>query len=152
LDAAEVALTESRAERERQLIEAFLVQRARAEGVTTERPVALAICLIASLGSIKADVERYLRDKGWDVPVDEIVFAGINQIEDIARLVVDLQLKKQALQDAGYTEIHLFIAGPIMAGVAVGGIFDNWKPVKLYHKASTTPDQSYEYWMPLIGT
>ena len=71
---------------------------------------------------------------------------------EITRLVVGLQQKKQAIQDGGYAEIHLFIAGPIVAGVAAGGIFDNWKSVKLYHKASNTPAQSYEYWMPLIGT
>jgi hypothetical protein len=152
LEAAEVARTESQAEHERQLIQAFLVHRANAEGVITDRPVALAICLIPNLGSIKADVEAYLREKGWTMPVYEIVIAGINGIEDIARLVVGLQQKKQAFQDDGYTEIHLFIAGPIVAGVAAGGIFDNWKPVKLYHKASNTPAQSYEYWMPLIST
>lgn len=152
VEATEVARLESKVERERQLIEAFLIQRTNAEGVTTDRPVALAICLIATIGSIKADVEAYLRRTGWDMPVIEVTSAGIQGAEDIARLVVGLQLKKQAIQEAGYTEIHLFIAGPIIAGVAVGGIFDNWKPIKLYHKASNTPAQTYEYWMPLIGT
>jgi hypothetical protein len=152
LEAAEVARTVSQAERERQLVQAFLMQRADAEGITTDRPVALAICLIPNLGSIKTDVEAYLRGKGWTMPVYEIVIAGINQIEDIARLTVGLQQQKLAFQDSGYTEMHLFIAGPIVAGVAAGGIFDNWKPVKLYHRASNMREQSYEYWMPLIPT
>lgn len=86
------------------------------------------------------------------MPVEELTMPGLNDANDIALFIAGLRRKKQAIQDAGYTEVHLFIAGPIIAGVAVGGIFDNWKPIKLYHKASNTPAQTYEYWMPLIGT
>lgn len=151
-EAVDIVRAESQPARERELVESFLAQRAAAEGITTKRPLALAICLIPSLRSIKADVETYLEGKGWTMPVEELVMPGLADINDIARLVAGLQLKKQAIQDSGYTELHLFIAGPIIAGVAAGGILDNWKPVKLYHKASNTPSQSYEYWMPLIAT
>jgi hypothetical protein len=151
-EAVELARTEALSADERRLVEAFMDQRKRSEGITTARPLALAICLIPSLRSIKADVEGYLASKGWAMPVEELVMPGLNDINDIALLIVGLRRKKQAIQDAGYSEVHLFIAGPIVAGVAVGGIFDNWKPIKLYHKANNTPAQSYEYWMPLIGT
>lgn len=151
-EAIGVVRTESLSADERRLVAAFMEQRRQAEGVTTARPLALAICLLPSLRSIKGDVEGYLDGKGWAMPVEELTMPGLNDANDIALFIAGLRRKKQAIQDAGYTEVHLFIAGPIIAGVAVGGIFDNWKPIKLYHKASNTPAQTYEYWMPLIGT
>src|SRR5438552_3788747 len=56
-EAVDVVRAESLSAGDRQLFEEFMAKRTRSEGITTQRPLALAICLIPSLRSIKADVE-----------------------------------------------------------------------------------------------
>lgn len=121
------------------------------EGVKSSSPVAFAVCLSDALPSIKTNVRAFLDHKDWkNVPIEELNMDGINGkkgLEDFTNL---LRQKKMEFQAAGYTEVHLFINGPVQAGTLIGAAFDNWIPVKLYHKTKSPSPEMYEYWMPLI--
>ena len=51
------------------------------------------------------------------------------------------------MTEEGVTEVHLFLACPLVFAVAVGAILDNWVPVKVYHLNRETG--RYEFWTPL---
>lgn len=122
------------------------------EGVQSEKPVAFALALTPNNPSIKPQVERFLKIKQWEMPIKELAMAGIEDANDLQQLVDDLQEKKRLFQLEGYTELHLFLNGPVAAGVIIGALFDNWIPVKIYQKPRVDIPQIYEYWMPLIGS
>lgn len=84
------------------------------------------------------------------MPIEELNMNGINSPKDLEAFVNALREKRRYLEAAGFTELHLFIAGPVQAGTIIGSMYRNWIPVKLYHKPSPAPPQVYEYWMPLI--
>ncbi len=121
------------------------------EGVRTEKPVAFALALTHNNPSIKPQVEQFLKIKQWNMPIKELTMEGIENANDLQQLVDALQEKKRLFQVEGYTEIHLFLNGPVAAGVIIGALFDNWIPVKIYQKPRVDVPQIYEYWMPLIG-
>ncbi|MCI0392598.1 MAG: SAVED domain-containing protein [Acidobacteria bacterium] len=125
-----------------QLIKAY-------EGVITSHPVALAISLLPNNESIRQDVETFLRYQNWEMDVEELNMNGLKNQADFESFINQLREKRRVFDAEGHTEIHLFIAGPVQAGVLVGAMFDNWRPVKLYHKPQNPPPQIYEYWMPL---
>jgi SMODS-associated and fused to various effectors sensor domain len=115
--------------------------------INSPRPVALALSLTPTVGSIKQPVQDFLRAKRWEkMPIVEVEMHGISP-ENMAEFYEKVRTVKRQLDLKGCTEVHLFISGPIQAGTIVGCLFSNWKPVKLYHKAQ---GGSYEYWMPLI--
>lgn len=120
------------------------------EGINSLRPVAVAVSLTPTSTAMKGHVTTFLRSKGWEMPIVELNMDGINDIDDMEKLLKDLIVQKREVEASGYTEVHLFIAGPMPACVQVGAVFDNWLPVKLYHKPQPAPPQMYEYWMPLI--
>ncbi len=124
------------------LIEAY-------KGVKSSKPVALAISVTPGGATIKSYVETFLRHQGWTMDIAELNMNGINNTDDMETFVKELISKKREFELLGCTELHLFIAGPMPACVQVGAVFDNWLPVKLYHKPQNPPPQVYEYWMPL---
>lgn len=119
------------------------------EGVKSSNPVALAISLKPNSESIKPTVEKFLGDEKMSMPVEEISIDGIDGPEDLESFVNALNARRSFIESAGFTEVHLFIAGPVQAGTLTGAIFSNWIPVKLYHMPREKP-QLYEYWMPLL--
>lgn len=120
------------------------------EGIQTSHPAALALSLISTSVSIKADVQRFLDSMGWKMKIEELTMQGINGPDDLETFVNELRKKRFELEAEQVTEIHLFIAGPLVAATIVGAVLDNWIPVKLYHKPSPPPPSVYEYWMPLL--
>lgn len=138
----EVARALPRVENFKELVKAH-------EGVKSSNPVAFAISLVRTGVTIRKSVETFLKYQGWKMPIVELNMDGINNVDDMERLVSELVVKKREFEALGHTEIHLFIAGPMPACVQVGAVFDNWLPVKLYHKPQNPPPQVYEYWMPL---
>ncbi len=82
--------------------------------------------------------------------VREIAKPGIDSENDIIQFIADVQEHKRQISLAGYTEVHLFMSTPIAAGILVGGLLDNWKPIKVYHYTKETPP--YTYWSVLIDT
>lgn len=131
--------------------ENFSEQVQNYEGVQTLNPVALAVCLVPTTPSIKKDVETFLQSRDWGkMDIEELNLNGLNNEEDILTFHNSLREKRHLFDMQGRTEIHLFIQGPIMAGVLIGAMFDNWKPVKMYHKPHPSPPSIYEYWCPLV--
>lgn len=120
------------------------------DGVRSSAPVAFALSLIPSGDSIKGSVEIFLHAQGWKMPIEELNMNGINNAKDLEAFINALREKRRYFEAAGFTELHLFIAGPVQAGTIIGSMYRNWIPVKLYHKPSPAPPQVYEYWMPLI--
>ncbi len=118
-------------------------------GVNSSAPVAFAVSLIPNSDSIKNSVQTFLDFKGWKMPIEELNMDGIKNSDDLEDFINRLRVAKRLFDAQNFTEIHLFIAGPVQAGVLVGAMFDNWKSVKLYHKPQTPPPHVYEYWMPL---
>jgi len=131
-------------------VEKFAEMRALHEGVKSSAPVAFALSLVPASESIKGSVETFLRAQGWKMPVEELNFNGFNDAADLENFVNALREKRRYFEMSGFTEVHLFIQGPVQAGTIIGALFRNWVPVKLYHKPNPTPPQVYEYWMPLM--
>lgn len=121
-------------------------------GVTTPKPVAFAISLISSIGSIKKSVETFLEYSDLKMNVEELVMNDIKSEEDIGRFINELRKKRRFLSESGFTEIHLFIAGPVQAGTIVGSVFSNGMVVKLYQRPhpEIQSSQLYQYWAPLV--
>ena len=119
-------------------------------GVKSSAPVALALSLVPSSESIKTSVETFLRVQGWQLPIEELNCNGLNNQADLEAFVNALREKRRFIEMSGFTEVHLFIQGPVQAGTIIGALYRNWIPVKLYHKPNPTPPQVYEYWMPLL--
>ncbi|NOT61923.1 MAG: hypothetical protein HOP19_17040 [Acidobacteria bacterium] len=128
----------------------FAELRTQHAGIQSATPVAFALSLIPTSESIKGSVRTFLTSQQWDMPIEELNLDGLNSAEDLERFINALREKRRAFDDVGYTEIHLFIAGPVQAGTIIGSLFRNWIPVKLYHKPNPAPPQVYEYWMPLL--
>ncbi len=119
------------------------------EGVKSEKPIALAISLVASTESIKNNVATFLRTQNLTMEIVEINRNGVNGAVEIASLRDELVDKKRLITNKGCTEVHLFIQAPMFAAVLVGSVFRNWLPVKIYHKPQIPPPQIYEYQTPL---
>ena len=118
-------------------------------GVQTDNPVAFALSLTPSGHSIKKSVETFLKTQKLKMDIEEVKMNGINNEEDIERSINLVKEKRHFFEETGVSEIHLFIAGPVQAGTIIGALYDNWIPIKLYHKPTPPPPQVYEYWMPL---
>lgn len=116
-------------------------------GITTPKPVALAVSLIPDTDSIRNDVESFLKQQGWKMPIEEVKMDGLNGVEDLEKYWLSLREMRRKLGDLGATEIHLFFSGPVQAAAVLGALYRNWIPVKLYHKLRS--GYGYEYWMPL---
>lgn len=109
--------------------------------IKSKNPVALCVCLIETVESIKPPVEDFLKSNAMEMPFREINFNGISNLDDMTKLNEALIKTKREITAEGKSEVHLFIAGPVFAGVLLGAVFDNWIPVKVYHKGKV----SYEY-------
>lgn len=119
-------------------------------GIRSPLPVAAAICLLPTTGSIRANVEDFLQGRGWEMPILEFNLSGLHSLEDLEKLVTGLKQLRRRIDSSRHTEIHLFLAGPIAAGAVVGALYSNWIPVKLYQRPLSPPPELYEYWLPLL--
>jgi len=118
--------------------------------IKTTNPYVLAISLLERSGSIRPDVENFLRTMGpeWEkIPILEIDMNGIDPHKNLKEFIEELRRKRRELDALTATEVHLFVAGPVISSTIIGAELDNWKPVKLYHKNHVT--KQYEYWCPL---
>lgn len=119
------------------------------EGIKSATPVALLISLLPGNNSIKPTVETFLNSSNLKMKVKELHMDGINGPQEIEQYVNKLKEMRQMIELEGYTEVHLFVAGPVQAASIAGALLDNWLPVKLYQKTNL-PSPMYEYWMPLL--
>jgi hypothetical protein len=113
--------------RTRQRLQRYI--RAREQEVTA-RPWVLTI-------STPDDISGQVLPKlqSFDLPSDRVetyVHEGKLMPDDFYKVVHDLLKIKDKLTTAGVTEVHLFYKGPVSLAVAIGAVFDNWVPVKIY--------------------
>jgi len=120
------------------------------EGVKSLNPHALVISLTKD-GSVKKSVDAFLKENVREMTIEEVAMNGIKDQDDIEKFINEVKQKKQYFNAVGCTELHLFIAGPVIMGTMVGAILDTWIPVKLYHKPTPAQTPLYQYWGPLIG-
>ena len=131
-------------------IEGFNALISAHDGVKSVAPVALAISLTANTESIRPSVSQFMKSMNWSMDIEELNFNGIDRASNLEAYVDELRKKRRLFEAKGYTEVHVFFSGPVVAGAIFGSIFDNWIPVKMYHKPTPAPPQLYEYWMPLL--
>jgi hypothetical protein len=132
-------------------MESFEEMRKYHEEINTFNPVALCMSLVPNSASIKNDVNNFLTSKGGKFKKMPILEFNINSgisVDNIEDFINRIRYKRAEIEAMNYTEVHLFIQGPVQAATIIGAIFDNWKVVKLYHKNNDT--KNYEYWSHLI--
>ncbi len=111
----------------------------------SERPMAFAISLAGV--DISGHVKQFLDEKSLKMEVISYnKTAGVTQ-ENIQILLHDILKLKREMTANGITEVHLFLACPLVFAAAVGAILDNWVPVKVYHLNKESG--KYEFWTTL---
>jgi hypothetical protein len=109
----------------------------------TARPQAFALAIGG--GTIERAVADFLAGAyPHPIPLEEIAFGEVSA-QNVHRLLEQVRRAKERFQSDGVTELHLFLKAPVALGAAIGAIFDNWVPVKLYHQQRGV----YEAWTTL---
>jgi SMODS-associated and fused to various effectors sensor domain len=132
---------------------AYFVSRARRyrrrlrqlEGVTSGRPVALAVSLSGT--RIRPAVEAFCGSFGQPVKLVELYRPGGLSQAELAGVLLELQSLKNRLLDDGASEVHLFLSCPLAVACTIGALFDNWVPVKVYQ----FNQGRYEFWTTQHG-
>src|SRR3972149_6865468 len=115
------------------------------EQSSTEKPKALAISLVGT--NITGQVRQFLDERSLKMSIESYYKnTGVTQ-DNIQSLLHDILKLKRKLTEEGVTEVHLFLACPLVFSTAVGAILDNWVPVKVYHLNRDTG--KYEMWTSL---
>ena len=95
----------------------------------TSRPAALAV----GLGAANAGaVRQQLKDEALDMEVLSVSREGFIKASDYPRILRELREIKGRLSDTGVTEVNIYYQGPVTFAMAIGAMFDNWVPVKIY--------------------
>lgn len=95
----------------------------------TPNPVALVI----GLGmDIEGSVRQFLQETRRALPMQVHFYQGIVPIERFPQILREINESKRKLTAAGVTQAHLFYAGPVTFGAALGAMLDNWVPVHVY--------------------
>lgn len=96
---------------------------------TQAKPIALAIGLG---GSIQGAVMKCLYDHELQMPVKDYSIDGFITDAQFEEIIRDFNTVKAELTQQGVTEVHLFYKGPVTLAMALGSIFSNWVPLKVY--------------------
>jgi hypothetical protein len=111
----------------------------------TERPMAFVISLAGT--DITGQVRKFIESDGKKIEIRAYTKSGGVTQKNIHNLLRDILKIKADMTEAGVTEVHLFLACPLVFAAAVGAILDNWVPVKVFHLNRDTG--TYEFWTPL---
>jgi SMODS-associated and fused to various effectors sensor domain len=114
-------------------------------GVTSERPVALVVALSGT--RIRPAVESFCSSFAQPLKLYEVQRPGGLTQADFPKVLFELQSLKNRLMDNGVSEMHLFLSCPLAVACAIGALFDNWVPVKVYQ----FNQGQYEFWTTLHG-
>jgi len=114
-------------------------------GVTSARSVALVVSLTGT--RIRPAVESFCAGFPQPIKLYEVQRTGILTQAEFPKVLFDLQALKNRLIDDGVSEVHLFLACPLAVACAIGALFDNWVPVKVYQ----FNHGQYEFWTTLHG-
>jgi len=93
------------------------------------KPIALSIGLG---GSVQGAVMKWLYDQELQMPVRDYSVEGFIQPEKFGEIIQEFNRIKAELTQQGVTEVHLFYKGPVTLAMALGSIFSNWVPLKVY--------------------
>lgn len=120
------------------------------EGVTTKKPKALAIGLVGT-GDISGQVQEFLKANNLKMEIERYFIPAGKSItkDNIHKVLHDLLKIKEKLTSEGTTEVHLFLAAPMVIAINIGALYDNWGsvPVKIYQANRNAG--SYEFWTTL---
>lgn len=107
-----------------------LARRLKALASTpSSRPVALAI----GLGnSNEGAVRQQLKDDGIQMDVIPLTHQGFIKATEYPGLIRELKEIKSRMSETGVTEVNIYYLGPVTFAMAIGAMFDNWVPVKVY--------------------
>lgn len=111
----------------------------------TERPMALVVGLAGM--DISGQVKHFLDESGMKMEIRSYTKPGGVTQGNIHGMLADVLKIKGQMTEAGVTEVHLFLACPLVFATALGAILDNWVPVKAYHL--NRDSGRYEFWTPL---
>ncbi|NWG07723.1 MAG: hypothetical protein HXY35_13680 [Chloroflexi bacterium] len=95
----------------------------------TNRPVALAIGLGTSNDGA---VRQQLKDDGIQMDVISMAHEGFIKATEYPGLIRELKDIKGRMSNIGVTEVNIYYQGPVTFAMALGAMFDNWVPVKIY--------------------
>jgi len=120
-----------------QLYQEALVQQ---ETALTDRPAVLALGLGTDISS---RVQGFLRQKGEPLAslADQVISRYVRAPEgekfvpreDLPKVIAGLHELRKDLEAKNITELFFFYYGPVSLAVAVGRVFSNWVPVKMYN-------------------
>ena len=93
------------------------------------KPVAFAVGLG---GSIQGAVMKWLYDHQLQMPVRDYSSKGFIPVEQFDQVLQEFRKVKNELTNEGATEVHLFYKGPVTLAMALGALFSDWVPIKVY--------------------
>lgn len=97
--------------------------------IPNNRPIALAVGLGAeNVGAVR----QQLKDEGKTMEVVSLSIAGWVKPSEYLDLLKRLKQLKNEFSSIGVNEVHLYYQGPITFAIAIGALFDNWVPIKVY--------------------
>jgi len=120
---------------------------AEIEKGVTEKPMALSIGVAGGGMDISGQVKQFLETSNLRMPVRSYTKSGGATQDNIHNILRDILHIKAEMTADGVTEVHLFLACPLVLAAAIGAILDNWVPVKVYHLNKESG--RYEFWTPL---
>jgi hypothetical protein len=97
--------------------------------VPNNRPIALVIGLGADN---EGAVRQQLKDEGQTMEVISLIEKGWVEPSEYINLLRRLKELKDQFSKSGVNELHLYYQGPLTFAMAVGALFDNWVPLKIY--------------------
>jgi hypothetical protein len=114
-------------------------------GVTSARPAALVVTLAGT--RIRTAVESFCADFAQPMTLYEVQRQEHLTQAELPKVLLELHRLKNRLMDDGVSEVHLFLSCPLAVACAIGALFDNWVPVKVYQ----FNQGHYEFWTTLHG-
>lgn len=115
------------------------------------RQPAVLIVDISDRGSIRAQVEAYVRSDIGNIPNERIVEIAIPRMvtdADMSMIHEEIQEKVGRLHHLGTDVVHCFLRAPVLVSAMVGAALGNAMQVNLYHNQQT----GYKNWGPLRHT
>jgi len=101
--------------------------------------------------TVKADVERYLRERFPSVPVAvDYHRPGVVSAPDFPKVIREIRDAMQAAMSTGtIRKAMLFYGGPSAIMAALGALADNWVPVDVFQLNQKSRDYEYTFTLDL---
>jgi len=93
-----------------------------------EQQVAPVRFSIYGSGQTFAEMQRLARE----LNLTNVTFYGFIPVEQFDQVLQEFRKVKNELTNEGATEVHLFYKGPVTLAMALGALFSDWVPIKVY--------------------